>query len=97
MDTRHKALCRIHHKSAVLFESVLNKMYMHTQKDFGFRFEWMAQNAFRDSAKLTQAKAFEICQIFTDAETQMKSTPLDERILLETAVIRAVQALGGGR
>ena len=66
------------------------------QKDFGFKFEWMAQNAFRDSAKLTQSKAFEICQIFSDAEIQMKSTPLDERILLETAVIRAVQTLGGG-
>jgi len=67
------------------------------QKDFGFKFEWMAQNAFRDSAKLTQSKAFEICQIFSDAETQIKSTPLDERILLETAVVRAVQTLGGGR
>ncbi len=66
------------------------------QKDFGFKFEWMAQNAFRDSARINQSKAFEICQIFSDAETQMKSTPLDERILLETAVVRAVSIVGGG-
>jgi len=66
-------------------------------KDFGFRFEWMAQNAFRDSARITQTKAFSICRIFSDAETQMKSSPIDERILLETAVIRSIMVLGGGR
>lgn len=64
-------------------------------KDFGFRFQWQAQNAFRDSARLTTAKAFEICEIFSDADIMMKSTPLDERILLETAVIRSMQVLGG--
>ena len=67
------------------------------QKDFGFRYEWMAQNAFRDSSKISLEKAFEICRIFSDAETQIKSTPLDERILLETAVVRSVSVLGGGR
>lgn len=65
--------------------------------DFSFRFQWMAQNAYRDSARLTITKAFEICEIFSDAETQLKSSPHDDRTLLETAVVRSMQLLGGIR
>lgn len=74
-----------------------NKSSNEFASDFAFRFQWMAQNAYRDSSRLTISKAFEICEIFSDAETQLKSSPHDDRTLLETAVIRSMQLLGGGR
>lgn len=65
--------------------------------DFSYKFAWRAQNAFRDSAGLDPAALFSICEILSDADTALKSGGGDERILLETAVMRSMQFLQRGR
>lgn len=65
--------------------------------EFSYKFQWKAQNAFRDSAGLDPAALFSICEILSDADTAMKSGGGDERILLETAVIRSMRLLQRGR
>lgn len=64
-------------------------------EEFSYKFSWKAQNAFRDITHLDSARVFAVCEIFSEAEISAKSSPLDERILLETAVIRSMQALQG--
>ena len=94
MSNISSAFCNIARASAARAEGKSADQFA---ADFSFRFQWMAQNAYRDSSRLTVSKAFEICEVFSDAETQLKSSPHDDRTLLETAVIRAMHILGGAR
>lgn len=65
--------------------------------EFSYKFAWRATNAFRDSARLDSATLFSICEILSDADTALKSSGGDERILLESAVMRSMQLLQRGR
>ncbi|MEG1850296.1 MAG: hypothetical protein RR197_07025, partial [Oscillospiraceae bacterium] len=72
-----------------------NKSAAQMAKELHYRFEWRASNAFRDSARLDARRLLTVCGILCDAELALKSTGADERILLETAVIRSLRALRG--
>lgn len=65
--------------------------------ELSYKFKWRAQNAFRDSAGIDPAALFSICEIISDADTAIKSSGGDERILLETAVMRSMRLLQRGR
>lgn len=64
--------------------------------DFSYRFAWRAQNAFRDSGRLDYARIFAVCELLCEADATLKSSPADERIVLETAIIRSIQVLQRG-
>lgn len=64
--------------------------------DFSYRFAWRAQNAFRDCTRLNAAAVYSVCELLCEADATLKSTAADERIVLETAIIRAMRALQKG-
>ncbi len=64
-------------------------------KDFGYRFAFRVSNAFRDSANLDSRRLYAAAGAVLDAEITLKSAAADERVLLESAVVRAVAALRG--
>lgn len=64
-------------------------------KDLGFRFEWQADRAFRDSASVDAARLFAVCEVFHEADLALKSGTGDERALIDAAVIRAGTLLKG--
>lgn len=63
--------------------------------DFSYRFAWKAANALRDSNGLDAKRVQRVCEILCEAETTLKSASCDERVLLETAVVRSMLALRG--
>ncbi len=64
-------------------------------RDLGFRFEWQADPAFRDSASVDEARLLAVCEVFHEADLSLKSGVGDERALLDAAVIRAGALLRG--
>lgn len=64
--------------------------------DFSYRFAWRAQNAYRDCARLNAAAVYSVCELLCEADATLKSSSADERIVLETAIIRAMRALQKG-
>ena len=64
--------------------------------DFSYRFAWRAQNAYRDCARLNAAAIYSVCELLCEADATLKSSNADERIVLETAIIRAMRALQKG-
>ncbi|KAF5029124.1 DNA polymerase III, delta subunit [anaerobic digester metagenome] len=64
--------------------------------DFAYRFAWRAQNAYRDCARLNAAAIYSVCELLCEADATLKSSNADERIVLETAIIRAMRALQKG-
>lgn len=65
--------------------------------EFAYRFAWRAQNAFRDCARVDSTCLFAVCELLSDTDTALKSTPFDERLMLEGAVMRSMQLLQRGR
>lgn len=61
--------------------------------DLHYRFVWKAQNAFRDAARVEAARLYAVCALLCEAETALKSSSADERLLLDTTVIRALFVL----
>jgi len=66
-------------------------------KDLSYRFEWKAKNAFRDSEKCDPRAISRVCIALCEAETAIKTVSVDERVLLETTVIRCLSILREGR
>lgn len=64
-------------------------------KELHFRFEWRAKNAFRDSARCDRLAISRVCAILCEAETSLKSVSVDERVLLDTAVLHCMAVLKG--
>lgn len=64
--------------------------------DFSYRFAWRAQNAYRDCARLNADAVYAVCALLCEADATLKSSGADERILLETVIIRAMRALQKG-
>lgn len=64
--------------------------------DFAYRFAWRAQNAYRDCSGLNPDRVFAVCEVLCEADAALKSSPVDERIVLETAIIRTMQILQRG-
>ncbi|WMJ85086.1 DNA polymerase III subunit delta [Oscillospiraceae bacterium LTW-04] len=64
--------------------------------DFSYRFAWRAQNAYRDCARLNAAAIYSVCELLCEADATLKSSSADERIVLETTIIRAMRTLQKG-
>lgn len=64
--------------------------------DFSYRFAWRAQNAYRDCARLEPDAVYAVCALLCAADATLKSSGADERIVLETAIIRAMRTLQRG-
>ncbi len=64
--------------------------------DFSYRLVWRAQNAYRDCARLNAEAVYTVCALLCEADATLKSSGADERIVLETAIIRAMRALQKG-
>lgn len=66
-------------------------------KELSYQFEWKAKNAFRDSEKCDPRAIARVCAALCEAETVIKTVSVDERVLLETTVIRCLSILREGR
>lgn len=64
--------------------------------DFSYRFAWRAQNAYRDCARFNAAAIYSVCELLCEADATLKSSGADERIVLETVIVRAMRALQKG-
>jgi DNA polymerase III delta subunit len=64
-------------------------------RDFDSRFAWRMERAFRDSEQVAPRRVFAVCEILLDAEQMLKGSAADERVVLETAVVRSLAALSG--
>ncbi len=62
-------------------------------KDLRFRFPWQAKKAYADCARFDASAIRGCCAILCEAETTLKTDPADQRVLLETAVVRCLAAL----
>ena len=62
-------------------------------KDLNERFSWRMRNYFRDSAKFRRQNIYKALEIFTEAENDLKSKSQEDRVTLELACIRAIEAL----
>lgn len=65
------------------------------QKDFSYRFDWQVRNNLRDAGGIPADRLLAACEVFSLAEARMRSTAMDSRTLLETAVLEAMLALRG--
>ena len=63
--------------------------------DFSYKFRWRAQNAFRDCSKFSSENIFSACEIIAEADSRLKSSQPDERVLLEHTAIRLISVLRG--
>jgi DNA polymerase-3 subunit delta len=65
-------------------------------KELHFRFEWRAKNAFRDASRFDPQHIHRACQLLYEAESTLKSMPVDECVLLDTTVIGCMAILKEG-
>lgn len=56
--------------------------------DYGYKWEFMVKNAFRDSAKMSVRRLRECVGILRDTALELNSTSTDEKIVLEEAVTK---------
>lgn len=56
--------------------------------DFGYKWEFMVRNSFRDSSGMSLRRLRECMEILRDTAIQLNSTSADEKIVLETAVTK---------
>ena len=62
-------------------------------KDLNEKFPWRMRNYFRDSSKYGRKNIYKALDIFTEAESDLKSKSQEDRVTLELACIRACEAL----
>ena len=65
------------------------------KKDFGYTFDFVVQNAFRDCRRISLERLRACIGVLRDLELELNSTQTDERILLETAIVRMLAIAGG--
>lgn len=63
-----------------------NRNYNDVMTDFGYKWEFMVKNAFRDSSRMSVQRLRKCITILSDTAAQLNSTSADERIVLEQAV-----------
>ncbi len=64
------------------------------KEDFGYRFEFVVQNAFRDCRHLPPEKLRACVKILRDLEIELNSTGGTERTLLEAAIVKMLVITG---
>ncbi len=81
------------YRAAVAFRNGVSEEAV--QKDFGYRFDFVVRNAFRDSRRI-QPEALRRCvSVLRDLEQTLNSSAADERILLEKAIVEMLEIASG--
>lgn len=65
------------------------------KKDFGYRFDFVVQNAFRDCRKIQPEQLRACIAVLRDLEQKLNSSAADERILLESAIVKMLEIASG--
>ncbi len=65
------------------------------KQDFGYRFDFMVQNAFRDCRRIPPERLRACICVLRDLELKLNSTQADERTLLEAAIVQMLAIAGG--
>lgn len=65
------------------------------QKDFGYRFDFVVRNAFRDCRKIQPERLRDCMTVLRDLELKLNSSAADERILLEAAIVEMLEIASG--
>lgn len=72
-----------------------NKTTSDMQKDFGYRFDFVVKNAFRDCRKIPPERLRACISVLRDLEQKLNSSAADERILMETAIVKMLEIASG--
>lgn len=72
-----------------------NKTVPDMQKDFGYRFDFVVKNAFRDCRRITPERIRACISVLRDLEQKLNSSAADERVLLETAIVKMLEIASG--
>lgn len=65
------------------------------KSDFGYRYDFMIDNAFQNSRRISPAQLRSCICILRDLELELNSTSSDERILLEAAIVKMLSVMAG--
>ncbi|MBQ8724891.1 MAG: hypothetical protein IJY74_04375, partial [Oscillospiraceae bacterium] len=65
------------------------------QKDFGYRFDFVVKNAFRDCRKIAPERLRACISVLRDLEQKLNSSAADERVLLESAIVKMLEIASG--
>lgn len=65
------------------------------KNDFGYNYDFMVRNAFRDCNKIAPERLRSCIIVLRDLEKQLNSTSGDERIMMETAIIKMLMIASG--
>jgi DNA polymerase-3 subunit delta len=65
------------------------------QKDFGYRFDFVVKNAFRDCRKIAPERLRACISVLRDLEQKLNSSSADERVLLESAIVKMLEIASG--
>ncbi|WP_298482719.1 DNA polymerase III subunit delta [uncultured Ruminococcus sp.] len=65
------------------------------KQDFGYRFDFMVQNAFRDCRRLPPERLRACIRVLRDLEVELNSTSAEERTLLEATIVKMLAIAGG--
>lgn len=65
------------------------------KQDFGYKFDFVVNNAFRDCRNLPPERLRACIRVLRDLELQLNSTSADERAMLETAIVKMLAIAGG--
>lgn len=65
------------------------------QKDFGYRFDFVVKNAFRDCRRITPERIRACITVLRDLELKLNSSAAEERVLLETAIVKMLEIASG--
>ncbi|MCD7958772.1 MAG: DNA polymerase III subunit delta [Ruminococcus sp.] len=63
--------------------------------DFGYKFDFMVQNAFRDCRKLSPERLRACMKVLRNLEIALNSTGAEERTLLESAIVKMLVIMEG--
>lgn len=63
--------------------------------DFGYKFDFMVQNAFRDCRKLSPERLRACMKVLRNLEIALNSTGAEERTLLESAIVKMLVIMKG--
>ncbi len=65
------------------------------KKDFGYKFDFVVKNAFRDCRNIQPEQLRACITVLRDLEQKLNSSAADERILLESAIVKMLEIASG--
>lgn len=72
-----------------------NKTVPDMQKDFGYRFDFVVKNAFRDCRRIAPERIRACISVLRDLAQKLNSSAAEERVLLETAIVKMLEIASG--